>query len=115
MFVSLCFSVVFVTYLTGLLFLFLFFFFNDPAPTEIYTLPLHDPLPIPRRPRPAGELEVPPVVEEQLGDEEVRSRLHLGLAVAEVLAEVAGLGVPFGIASAADAEVHSAQIGRAHV
>src|SRR2546430_14937145 len=24
----------------------LFFFFNDPAPTEIYTLPLHDALPI---------------------------------------------------------------------
>src|SRR2546422_6308169 len=23
-----------------------FFFFNDPAPTEIYTLPLHDALPI---------------------------------------------------------------------
>src|ERR1039458_3081742 len=23
-----------------------FFFFNDTAPTEIYTLPLHDPLPI---------------------------------------------------------------------
>src|SRR5207248_9432200 len=26
--------------------LFLFFFFNDPAPTEIYTLSLHDALPI---------------------------------------------------------------------
>src|SRR5262245_64520050 len=25
-----------------------FFFFNDPAPTEIYTLSLHDALPIPR-------------------------------------------------------------------
>src|SRR3989442_5945907 len=24
----------------------LFFFLNDPAPTEIYSLPLHDPLPI---------------------------------------------------------------------
>src|SRR5256885_14697193 len=24
----------------------IFFFFNDPAPTEIYTLPLHDALPI---------------------------------------------------------------------
>src|SRR5256885_14022700 len=23
-----------------------FFFFNDPAPTEFYSLPLHDPLPI---------------------------------------------------------------------
>src|SRR2546422_11258552 len=26
--------------------LFLFFFFNNPAPTEIYPLPLHDALPI---------------------------------------------------------------------
>src|SRR4030043_2242564 len=28
---------------------FSFFFFNDPATTEIYTLPLHDALPISRR------------------------------------------------------------------
>src|SRR5438876_10954688 len=28
----------------------LFFFFNDPATTEIYTLSLHDALPISRRP-----------------------------------------------------------------
>src|SRR2546430_11350402 len=28
----------------------LFFFFNDTATTEIYTLPLHDALPISRRP-----------------------------------------------------------------
>src|SRR3712207_8759301 len=41
----------------------LYFFFNDPAPTEIYSLPLHDPLPIggplgdlPRRPRVAARL-----------------------------------------------------------
>src|SRR3989475_11583102 len=33
---------------------FLFFFFNDRAPTEIYTLPLHDALPISFRRRPAG-------------------------------------------------------------
>src|SRR2546429_6257205 len=33
----------------------LFFFFNDTATTEIYTLSLHDALPIPRRTRtPAG-------------------------------------------------------------
>src|SRR5947207_5651967 len=32
-----------------------FFFFNDTAPTEIYTLSLHDALPIsPRSPVPAG-------------------------------------------------------------
>src|SRR5438034_11799834 len=30
-------------------FLFYFFFFNDPAPTDIYTLSLHDALPISRR------------------------------------------------------------------
>src|SRR3712207_8252677 len=29
----------------------LFFFFNDTAPTEIYPLPLHDALPILKRPR----------------------------------------------------------------
>src|SRR5258708_11211104 len=32
---------------------FSFFFFNDPAPTETYPLPLHDALPISRRRRPA--------------------------------------------------------------
>src|SRR3712207_7888144 len=33
----------------------MFFFFNDTATTEIYTLSLHDALPIcPGRPRPAG-------------------------------------------------------------
>src|SRR5258706_104050 len=31
---------------TSLLFLHFFFFFNDPATTEIYPLPLHDALPI---------------------------------------------------------------------
>src|SRR3712207_7007315 len=31
---------------------FFFFFFNDTATTEIYTLSLHDALPISRRPRP---------------------------------------------------------------
>src|SRR2546426_4141568 len=32
-------------------FIFFFFFFNDTATTEIYTLSLHDALPISRRPR----------------------------------------------------------------
>src|SRR5438034_10737755 len=32
--------------LGSLLFCFFFFFFNDPAPTDIYTLSLHDALPI---------------------------------------------------------------------
>src|SRR5437667_3202884 len=35
-----------VAYTHFLLAYFLFFFFNDPAPTEIYTLSLHDALPI---------------------------------------------------------------------
>src|SRR3712207_6206326 len=33
----------------GLLYMFLFFFFNDTATTEIYTLSLHDALPICQR------------------------------------------------------------------
>src|SRR2546425_6881423 len=61
----------------------LFFFFNDPAPTEIYPLSLHDPLPIftpqplhlaepvqhdRRRDRvqPRGELRLPPKRAEPL-------------------------------------------------
>src|SRR2546427_11758300 len=36
----------FVLFTLLLLFLFLFFFFNDTATTEIYTLSLHDALPI---------------------------------------------------------------------
>src|SRR5215467_14942108 len=35
-------------------FFFLFFFFNDTATTEIYTLSLHDALPILARPRAPG-------------------------------------------------------------
>src|SRR5205809_3290237 len=36
-------------------YLFFFFFFNDPATTEIYTLSLHDALPICLRPRRSGD------------------------------------------------------------
>src|SRR6266496_5510678 len=36
------------------LFLFFFFFFNDTATTEIYTLSLHDALPIPALPMPTS-------------------------------------------------------------
>src|SRR6266496_5008612 len=50
MFSSLCF---FSFIHTSLLFLFFFsFFLNDTAPTEIYTLSLHDALPISSRDRP---------------------------------------------------------------
>src|SRR3712207_9338685 len=56
----LCISCIVLSVLTRCcLFLFFFFFFNDTATTEIYTLSLHDALPIwrrapwrPRRPRP---------------------------------------------------------------
>src|SRR6266568_8501268 len=37
-----------------------FFFFNDPATTEIYTLSLHDALPISRRRRPSRTREPHP-------------------------------------------------------
>src|SRR6266571_9040521 len=39
-----------------------FFFFNDTATTEIYTLSLHDALPIPRRPEAPGGPDRPAVV-----------------------------------------------------
>src|SRR5437868_12158482 len=37
-----------------------FFFFNEPAPTEIYTLSLHDALPIFALPRGRGEARLQP-------------------------------------------------------
>src|SRR5579871_7041018 len=37
-----------------MIFFYFFFFFNDTATTEIYTLSLHDALPIPPWPPPAG-------------------------------------------------------------
>src|SRR5258708_27817292 len=43
----------------SIIFLF-FFFFNDTATTEIYTLPLHDALPISRRQRAASATPGPP-------------------------------------------------------
>src|SRR5258708_35758874 len=39
--------------------LFCFFFLKDTAPPEISTLPLHDPLPIPRSPIPPVKTSVP--------------------------------------------------------
>src|SRR5206468_8011422 len=44
-FVRLCLLCLFL-FLYSSRFFFFFFFFNDPAPTEIYTLSLHDALPI---------------------------------------------------------------------
>src|SRR6266568_5741566 len=51
-------------------FLFFFFFFNDTATTEIYTLSLHDALPIsPQRgPSSAGVCDLPGFIEYRAGD-----------------------------------------------
>src|SRR5256885_3978187 len=51
----------FIFMLDSQCFNFFFFFFNDPPPTEIYPLPLHDALPIPRAdvPRPADAARRP--------------------------------------------------------
>src|SRR2546429_9356483 len=66
----------------------LFFFFNDPAPTEIYTLSLHDALPISTAAERAGQdivkypdgstdtLQVP-VNRSEEHTSELQSRLHL--------------------------------------
>src|SRR6266581_2414048 len=43
-----------ITYVVVSFFLLFFFFFNDTATTEIYTLSLHDALPIPPPPREQG-------------------------------------------------------------
>src|SRR5437868_13660244 len=64
-------------------FFFFFFFFNDPATTEIYTLSLHDALPIfggraPRRRAlraPGGRQDRPPRSEEHTS--ELQSRFDL--------------------------------------
>src|SRR3989449_7662488 len=47
-----------------------FFFFNDTAPTEIYTLPLHDALPIPAR------LTAEPAEDLRVDDAQARTRQH---------------------------------------
>src|SRR5437773_11812030 len=41
-----CYSIVLLSSLTTFILIFILFFFNDPATTEIYTLSLHDALPI---------------------------------------------------------------------
>src|SRR5207249_12036641 len=77
--------------------LFSFFFFNDTATTEIYTLSLHDALPISR-----GEVTVvvagagKPAREERPPDPEARARALLAQGmtrkdVAERLAEETGI------------------------
>src|ERR1041385_9512530 len=60
----------------------LFFFFNDTATTEIYTLSLHDALPIypqlhPPRTREAWRRAVKLVIRSEEHTSELQSRLHL--------------------------------------
>src|SRR3989442_11979939 len=72
------FSVVVLLFLNDLI-----FFFNDTATTEIYTLSLHDALPISRRPdHPAGRRGVRPLGRRTLArseehTSELQSRPHL--------------------------------------
>src|SRR5215510_16006879 len=49
-FTGFIFSAVYVVVISQVFPFFVFFFFNDTATTEIYTLSLHDALPISRRP-----------------------------------------------------------------
>src|SRR2546429_9934160 len=62
-------------YLYRALLAFIFFFFNDPAPTEIYPLPLHDALPIYLERGPTSLIDHPP-----LGVGEVEERFDLKAA-----------------------------------
>src|SRR2546430_13198730 len=67
-------------YTISTLILFIFFFFNDTATTEIYTLSLHDALPIstlPRCSRPAHGVRLPTAPMVVFGwAEQVRSEEH---------------------------------------
>src|SRR6266436_10191068 len=68
-----------------MLYFFFFFFFNDTATTEIYTLSLHDALPILASPRAAGAADGAPVhqpgqrrpLRSEEHTSELQSRLHL--------------------------------------
>src|SRR5437899_9371879 len=72
-------------------FYFLFFFFNDPATTEIYTLSLHDALPILGADRPShptfrefhhrGVQQVPSVAEDRKSTRLNSSHLGISYAV----------------------------------
>src|SRR2546427_7018564 len=55
----------------------IFFFFNDTATTEIYTLSLHDALPISERLRRASLEHVARLFLHFLGDRRERAALHL--------------------------------------
>src|SRR5271165_7672465 len=61
--------------------LFFFFFFNDTATTEIYTLSLHDALPISRKTRLAknrgGVTSTPPFCRSEEHTSELQSRENL--------------------------------------
>src|SRR6266699_6888389 len=67
--------------MTTLISLFIFFFFNDTATTEIYTLSLHDALPIssPGSPAPSESQchSCPPGIRSEEHTSELQSRPHL--------------------------------------
>src|SRR5215471_21709041 len=56
--------------------LFIFFFFNDTAPTEIYTVSLHDALPIRVHSRTPCETTSPAALRRRLAHREPRSEEH---------------------------------------
>src|SRR2546421_13100182 len=90
-----------------LLLSFLFFFFNDPAPPEIYPLPLHDALPIFRIPPLVIAAEDDPFVPaEPFRNSKVTGNPHIHLAICQHGGHCAFVGP----ASGDDDE-----IGRAHV
>src|SRR5690242_21927679 len=70
-------------FLTILYIFFFFFFFNDTATTEIYTLSLHDALPIsrrlgrPRHPDPRPRVPPGPLVRSEEHTSELQSHVNL--------------------------------------
>src|SRR3989449_8598464 len=64
-----------------------FFFFNDTATTEIYTLSLHDALPISERGRPGKRPPHPPLVCLQLRERRPRHRPKHDVVVGQVHGE----------------------------
>src|SRR2546430_9134715 len=65
-------------------FSFFFFFFNDTATTEIYTLSLHDALPISCGPRRRGDLHVEAKLAQAVQGRRQRSAHEIGRAHVEL-------------------------------
>src|SRR3712207_7404899 len=86
-----------------------FFFFNDPATTEIYTLSLHDALPIYHRA--AGEVEERLLERAQRVDVEVVRRL---VEEQDVAAALEQLGQVDAVALAARQDRKSTRLNSSH-